>query len=71
MQRLVDHFLAVQLANTAFGELEAMRRGQKDERQVQEAVDRLIEAASVQDLLNAVAGDDKITAEESEGSASG
>lgn len=71
VQRLVDHFLAVQLANTAFGELEAMRRGQKDERQVQEAVDRLIGAASVQDLLNAVEGDDKTTAEESEGSASG
>jgi len=71
VQRLVDHFLAVQLANTAFGELEAMRRGQKDERQVQEAVDRLSEAASVEDLLDTVTGDDKITTEESESSASG
>ncbi|TFG65738.1 MAG: S41 family peptidase [Gemmatimonadales bacterium] len=63
VQNLIDRFLTVQLANTAFGELEAMRRGQKEERQVLEAVGRLIEAASVEDLLDAVAREEVVMTE--------
>ncbi len=71
VQNLVDRFLAVQLANIAFGELEALRRSQREERQVLEAVDRLIEAASVEDLLDAVADDKDNTATQPDASATG
>ena len=71
VQNLVDRFLAVQLANIAFGELEALRRSQREERQVLEAVDRLIEAASVEDLLDAVADDRDNTATQPAASATG
>ncbi|MDH3297390.1 MAG: S41 family peptidase [Gemmatimonadota bacterium] len=57
VQPLVDRFLATQLANTAFGELEAMRRSQRDELQVLRAVRRLKGARTVEDLLKAAAGD--------------
>jgi len=71
VQNLVDRFMAVQLANTAFGELEALRRGQREERQVLEAVDRLREATSVRDLLDAAAGDEVNTPSQPEDSATG
>ncbi len=71
VQNLIDRFMAVQLANTAFGELEALRRGQREERQVLEAVDRLREATSVRDLLDAAAGDEVNTPSQPEDSATG
>jgi hypothetical protein len=71
VQNLVDRFLAVQLANIAFGDLEALRRSQREERQVLEAVDRLLEATSVQDLLSAAADDEDTTPSQPEDSATG
>jgi len=71
VQSLVDRFLAIQLANTAFGELEAMRRSQQGEQQILEAVQRLIEATSVGDLLDAIAAETEDTAVQPVGSASG
>ncbi len=53
VQQLVDRFLAVQLANTALGELEGLRRSQREERQVLEAIQLLREATTVEDLLKA------------------
>lgn len=58
VQDLVDRFLAVQLANTAFGELEALRRSQRRERQVLEAVRRLTDAKSVEALLEAAVAEE-------------
>ena len=58
VQDLVDRFLAVQLANTAFGELEALRRSQRQERQVTEAVRRLAEVKSVEALLKAAVAEE-------------
>jgi carboxyl-terminal processing protease len=71
VQNLVDRFLAVQLANIAFGDLEALRRSQREERQVLEAVDRLLEATSVKDLLSAAASDEDTTPSQPEDSATG
>ncbi len=61
VQDLIDRFLGAQLANTALGELEALRRSQRQERQVSEAVSRLIEAVSVQALLDAAVAEETTT----------
>ena len=58
---LVDRFLAVQLANTAFGELEGLRRSQREERQVLEAVKLLRETTTLEDLLEAAGAEDTAT----------
>jgi carboxyl-terminal processing protease len=50
---LVDRFLVIQLANTAFGELEGLRRSQREERQVLEAIELLRKTTTVEELLEA------------------
>jgi carboxyl-terminal processing protease len=51
VESLVDGFLAVQLANTAFGELEALRRNHAADATFELAVARLRAAGSTQELL--------------------
>lgn len=67
---VVDRFLAVQLAQTAFGELEALKRSHRGEIEVKEAIRRLTEAASVEALLEA-AGSEQTTTEQPEPAATG
>lgn len=52
VQPLVDRFLAAQLANSAFGETERLRRSQAGNPQVREAVLLLREASTPEELLN-------------------
>lgn len=61
VQGLIDRFLAIQLANTAFGELESLRRSQRQERQITEAVKRLSRATSVEALLEAAVAEETST----------
>jgi carboxyl-terminal processing protease len=55
VQPLVDRTLAAQLANSAFGEAERLRRAQAGDPQVARAVELLREAATTADLFSAVA----------------
>jgi hypothetical protein len=55
VQPLVDRTLAAQLANSAFGEAERLRRSQAGDPQVARAVELLREAATTADLFSAVA----------------
>jgi hypothetical protein len=48
---LVDRFLAVQLANTGFGELESLRRSNQGDAQFERAAELLRRADSVEELL--------------------
>jgi hypothetical protein len=52
VQPLVDRFLAAQLANSAFGETERLRRSQAGNPQVRQAVLLLREATTPEELLN-------------------
>jgi len=52
VQPLVDRFLAAQLANSAFGETERLRRSQAGNPQVREAVLLLRQASTPEELLN-------------------
>jgi carboxyl-terminal processing protease len=52
VQPLVDRFLAAQLANSAFGEAERLRRSQAGNPQVRQAVQLLREAETPEDLLS-------------------
>jgi hypothetical protein len=61
VREVVDRFLAVQLAQTAFGELEALKRSQRAEAQVREAIRRLAETNSVEELLESVNSEDTTT----------
>ena len=54
VQSLVDRFLAAQLANSAFGETERLRRFQAGNPQVRQAVLLLREATTPEELLNVV-----------------
>jgi carboxyl-terminal processing protease len=58
---VVDRFLTVQLAQTAFGELEALKRSQATEVQIQDAISRLSEATSVEELLESAVSEDSKT----------
>jgi carboxyl-terminal processing protease len=53
VQPLVDRFLAAQLANSAFGEAERLRRSQAGNPQVKQAVLLLREAENPEELLSA------------------
>ena len=61
VRELVDGILAVQLSQTAFGELEALKRSQRSETQVREAIRRLTEASSVEELLESADPGDSMT----------
>jgi hypothetical protein len=52
VQSLVDRFLAAQLANSAFGESERLRRAQADNTQVARAVELLRVASTTEDLFS-------------------
>lgn len=52
VQPLVDRYLAAQLANSAFGETERLRRSQAGNPQVRQAVLLLREATTPEELLN-------------------
>ena len=52
VQPLVDRFLAAQLANSAFGETERLRRSQAGNPQVRDAVLLLRQASTPEELLN-------------------
>ena len=52
MQPLVDRFIGAQLANSAFGEAERLRRIQAGNPQVREAVLLLRQATTPQELLD-------------------
>ncbi|MEJ2482849.1 MAG: S41 family peptidase [Gemmatimonadota bacterium] len=54
VQPLVDRFLGAQLANSAFGEAERLRRSQAGNPQVARAVDLLRDASNTEDLFSAL-----------------
>jgi carboxyl-terminal processing protease len=70
VEDIVDRFLGAQLAQTAFGELEALKRSHSGEIEVKEAIRRLTEAASIEALLEA-AGSEDTTAVQPETTATG
>ena len=57
VQPLVDRFLAAQLANSAFGEAERLRRAQAGNPQVARAVELLRDASTTEDLFSAAGTD--------------
>ena len=57
VQPLVDQFLAAQLANSAFGEAERLRRAQAGNSQVARAVELLRDASTTEDLFSAAGTD--------------